>query len=80
MFKKFAVLMTVSALAAAPALAGSSSHKSEDGTKLRINCKSSGCEVKAKKPGQRWGTVEKGEGGSANYKKLVAKYKKQGFD
>ena len=50
-----------------------------DGMELTINCKSSGCTVKGKKPGGKWGTVEKTQGGSKNFKKLKAKYEGMGF-
>lgn len=50
-----------------------------DGMQLTINCKNSGCTVRGKQAGGNWGTVEKGPGGSDNFKKLVAKYKAMGF-
>jgi hypothetical protein len=66
-------------LIAAPAMAGNKGMKGPDGTKLRVDCTSSGCTVKEKKPGGKWGTVHKGPGGSQNYEKLVADYAAKGF-
>lgn len=62
-----------------PAVAGDASMTRSDGMELTINCKSSGCTVKGKKPGGKWGTVEKTQGGSKNFKKLKAKYEGMGF-
>ncbi|MFN3209759.1 MAG: hypothetical protein ACE369_12330 [Roseovarius sp.] len=66
-------------LSAAPALAGDAAMTRSDGMQLTINCKNSGCTVRGKQAGGNWGTVEKGPGGSDNFKKLVAKYKAMGF-
>ena len=67
-------------LAVTPALAGDASLKnSADGTKLRINCKSSGCVVREKKKGGKWTVISNSAGGSKNFKKLMAEYKDAGF-
>ena len=50
-----------------------------DGTIIKIHCTGSGCKVRGKKPGGKWGIVHKGPGGSQNYEKLVADYTAKGF-
>ena len=62
-----------------PAAAGDASMKRSDGTELKTKCRNSGCSVTGKKPGGNWGTVEKTSGGTANFKKLKAKYEGLGF-
>ena len=74
-----AALSTTLALSAVPAIAGEGSFVRSDGFELKIKCQNSGCTVRGKKPGGRWGNVERGPGGSKNYKKLVAKYEEMGF-
>lgn len=64
---------------AAPALAGNGKLSRSDGFELTIDCKGSGCQVRGKKAGGKWGMVEKGPGGRKNYLALVAKYEAQGF-
>jgi hypothetical protein len=66
-------------ITAAPAQAGEGTFGRSDGFTLKIKCKNSGCTVRGKPAGGSWGVVEKGPGGSKNYKKLVAKYEAQGF-
>ncbi|WP_407495428.1 hypothetical protein [Pseudooceanicola sp. MF1-13] len=66
-------------LAVAPAHAGNGKLSRSDGFELKIDCKGSGCKVQGKKPGGKWGLVEKGKGGRDNYLKLVSKYEAQGF-
>lgn len=62
-----------------PALAGDASMTRADGMELTITCRNSGCDVRGKKPGGKWGTVEKTSGGSKNFKKLKAKCEDMGF-
>ena len=66
-------------LASAPAMAGNASLSSSNGTHLKIKCKNSGCTVRAKAPGGKWGVVEKTAGGRKNFDKLVAKYREMGY-
>lgn len=80
MLKKILALAVVSTLAAAPVLAGNASMASADGTKLKIACTGSGCKVTAKKPGKKWGLVERTKGGTKNYEMLHEKYKGMGFN
>ncbi len=78
--KKLIVASVLTALMTAPALAGNAKLKSDDGTKLRINCQNSGCKVTAKKPGaKKWGLVERTKGGRDNYLLLEKKYKGMGY-
>jgi hypothetical protein len=79
MLKKILAATVIASLSAAPVMAGNASMKNADGTKLRINCKNSGCQVKSKVKGQKWATIEKTDGGRENYLKLEAKYKSQGY-
>jgi len=67
-------------LGALPAMAGEGAFERSDGFELTIKCKNSGCTVRGKEPGGRWGNVEKGPGGSENYQKLKAKYEGMGFE
>lgn len=53
--------------------------RADDGTKVKIKCRNSGCTVRQKKPGQKWATIEKGDGGVENFKVLEQKYKTKGF-
>ena len=67
--------------APAIATAGDAKMTRSDGTQLKIKCRNSGCTVTALKPGsKKWGTVEKGPGGTKNFQKLEAKYKAAGFN
>ncbi|HKK86973.1 MAG TPA: hypothetical protein VJ942_15775 [Roseovarius sp.] len=74
-----ASLATALAFSPAPALAGDATMARSDGTQLKIKCRGSGCTVRGKNPGGKWGVVEKGPGGSKNFKKLKAKYEGMGF-
>lgn len=74
-----ASLFAVSMIAT-PVLAGDTKMKNADGMELKINCKNSGCKVRGKKPGGRWGKVENTAGGRKNFEKLVAKYQAMGFE
>ncbi|MDA7423112.1 hypothetical protein [Thalassococcus lentus] len=65
---------------ASPAMAGEGKFSRADGFQLHIKCTGSGCRVRGKEPNGKWGLVEKGPGGSNNYKKLVAKYNGMGFE
>ena len=66
-------------LSAPPVMAGEGNFARSDGFQLKIKCRNSGCTVRGKEPDGKWGVVEKGPGGSSNYKKLVVKYEKMGF-
>ena len=80
MLKKALILAVVGGLWSAPVIAGNASMVSGDGTKLRIKCTNNGCKVTAKKPGQKWGVVEKTKkGGNKRFLKLEAKHKDMGF-
>ncbi|MCZ0810951.1 MAG: hypothetical protein ACQEVT_11905 [Pseudomonadota bacterium] len=80
--KHFTLLAVVAAslsLTSMPAAAGDASMTRSDGMEITIKCRSSGCNVQGKKPGGKWGTVEKTAGGSENFNKLRAKYEGMGF-
>ncbi|MEQ8896299.1 MAG: hypothetical protein RID23_04350 [Roseovarius sp.] len=76
----FAVAGLSLSLATAPAMAGNTSLSSSNGTQLKIKCKNSGCTVRAKPAGGKWGVVEKTAGGRKNHDKLVAKYRGMGYN
>jgi hypothetical protein len=82
---KYFTLTAAASLAAAfaftpaPALAGDTNMARSDGMQLKIKCRGSGCTVRGKKPGGKWGVVEQGPGGTKNYNKLKAKYEGMGF-
>lgn len=79
MKKPVALAALVLALAASPVLAGDQKMTGPDGTVIKIQCTGSGCKVRGKKPGGKWGIVHKGPGGTQNYEKLVAEYTAKGF-
>ena len=66
-------------LATAPAMAGNATMSSSNGTQLKIKCGNSGCTVRAKPAGAKWGVVEKTAGGKKNFDMLVAKYQGLGY-
>lgn len=79
---KLVLILAVTAtmgFVAAPAQAGDGQLTRNDGFSLKIKCRNSGCTVEGKAKGGSWGVVEKGPGGSKNFKKLMAKYEAQGF-
>lgn len=75
-----AAISVAFSLLVTPAVAGNASMSRADGTKISIKCTGSGCNVRGKKPEGNWGKVEQTRGGTKNYNKLVAKYKKMGFE
>ncbi|MEM6618065.1 MAG: hypothetical protein AAF631_02045 [Pseudomonadota bacterium] len=75
-----AVLALSAAFHPGAAQAGDAAMSRSDGSKLTIKCRGSGCTVKYQKAGSRkWSTVERGPGGSKNFKKVKAKYEDMGF-
>ncbi len=78
--KKLLVCAAVVTLSfASPAMAGDVKFSNADGFQLHIKCTGSGCRVRGKEPGGKWGNVERTAGGSKNFEALVEKYEAMGF-
>ena len=71
----FAIAIIATSVVVAPAQAGNKVLKAADGSKIKIACRNSGCSVKKKAAGaKKYVEIEETEGGTKNFKKLVAKY------